>query len=136
VLRASRNRDVTFRYNGSRRIGSATAAVHLWVPAITSLRASRNELRNGQSVLFTGRVASKPIPQAGKLLEMQAYFRGRWRTFSTIRTSQLGRWRFRYRFGATLGRVTYRFRVRLPSEGAYPFTDGASRVVRVVVVGS
>ena len=37
-----------------------------------------------------------------------------------LRTDPRGRWRFRYRFGATLGRVTYRFRARLPREGGYP----------------
>ena len=86
-------------------------------------------------MLFVGRVTTRPIPAAGKLLEIQAYFRGRWRTFSTLRTNALGRWRFRYRFGATLGRVTYRFRARLPAEGGYPFIDGTSRVVRVLVLG-
>ena len=66
---------------------------------------------------------------------MQAYFRGRWRTFSTVRAGNGGGWRFPYRFGGTVGRVTYRFRARLPSEGGYPFISGNSRVVRVVVVG-
>jgi hypothetical protein len=68
-------------------------------------------------------------------VEMQAYFRGRWRTFSTLRTNRRGGWKFRYRFGATLGRVTYRFRARMPSEGGYPFITGHSRVAKVVVVG-
>ena len=47
-----------------------------------------------------------------------------------------GRWRFPYRFGGTVGRVTYRFRARLPAEGGYPFISGNSRVVEVVVRGS
>ena len=136
VLQASRNRDVLFRYGGSRRIGTSTAPVHLRVRGSSSMAASQSRLRNGESVLFVGRVATRPIPAAGKLIEIQAYFRGRWRTFSTLRTNELGRWRFRYRFGATLGRVTYRFRARLPAEGGYPFIDGTSRVVRVVVFGS
>jgi len=136
VLRASRNREVIFRYGGSRRIGSATALFHLRVAATTSITAGQHLVPNGQSVVFSGRVGSRPIPDGGKLVEMQAHFRGRWRTFSTFRTNSLGRWRFRYRFGATLGRVTYRFRARLPSEGGYPFVDGTSRVVRVVVHGS
>jgi hypothetical protein len=136
VLKATHNRDVLFRYGGSRRIGSATAPFHLRVAGTTSISASLRKLRNGESVLFTGRVATRPIPAAGKLLEMQAFFRGRWRTFSTLRTDTRGRWRFHYRFGATLGRVSYRFRVRLPSEGDFPFVDGTSRVVRVIVLGS
>jgi hypothetical protein len=135
VLRATRNRDVVFRYGGSRRIGAATAAFRLRVPAASSIEADRTTLRNGEAVVFSGRVASRPLPRSGKLIEMQAYFRGRWRTFSTFRAGPRGEWKFRYQFGATLGRVTYRFRARLPSEGGYPFVTGNSRVAKVVVLG-
>ena len=135
VLRATRNRDLLFRYPGSRRVAAATSIFGLHVPANSSIRVNRSTVRNGESVLFSGRVASRPLPANGKLIEMQAYFRGRWRTFSTLRTDRTGAWRFRYRFGATFGRVTYRFRVRLPSEGGYPFIGGRSRVARVVVIG-
>jgi len=135
ALVAKRNRDVLFRYSGSRRIGPASALFHLRVPAASSLVASRGTVRNGESVLFSGRVRSRPLPANGKLVEMQAYFRGRWRTFSTLRSDNSGRWRFRYRFGATLGRVTYRFRVRLPSEAGYLFVRGKSPVAKVVVLG-
>ena len=135
VLRATRNRDLLFRYSGSRRIGAAKSPFELRVRAASSIRVSRRTVRNGQGVVFRGRVASRPLPESGKLIEMQAHFRGRWRTFSTLRSDRTGRWRFRYRFGATLGRVTYRFRARLPSEGGYPFISGRSRVARVLVVG-
>jgi len=135
ILRGSRNRDVQFRYAGSRRIGAASSGFHLWVRALTSIFVNRATVDNGEVVTFSGRVRSRPIPVKGKLLEMQAHFRGRWRTFSTLRTDRRGRWRFRYRFGATLGRVTYRFRARLPTESGYPFIDGRSPVARVVVVG-
>jgi hypothetical protein len=135
VVRARHNRDLLFRYGGSRRIAAATAAFRMRVPAFSSIGVNRRIVRNGQQVLFSGRVASRPLPPGGKLIEMQAHFRGRWRTFSTVRTDRAGLWRFPYRFGATLGRVTYRFRARLPSEGGYPFITGRSRVARVVVLG-
>ncbi len=135
VVKATRNRELVFRYGGSRRIGSATSDFVLLVPASTSIRPDRRRLRNGQQVRFTGRVRTRPLPSVGKLVEMQAYFRGRWRTFSTVRAGNRGSWRFPYRFGGTVGRVTYRFRARLPSEGGYPFISGNSRVVRVVVMG-
>jgi hypothetical protein len=135
VVRATRNRKLVFRYGGSRRIGSATSEFVLLVPASTSIRADRRLLRNGQRVLFAGRVRTRPLPSVGKLVEMQAYFRGRWRTFSTVRAGNGGGWHFPYRFGGTVGRVTYRFRARLPSEGGYPFVSGNSRVMRVVVLG-
>jgi hypothetical protein len=135
LLRATRNRDLLFRYAGSRRIGAATSPFELRVRAASSIRVSRRRVRNGQGVAFSGRVTGRPLPAGGKLIEMQAHFRSRWRTFSTLRTDRAGRWRFRYRFGATLGRVTYRFRARLPSEGGYPFLSGRSKVARVLVVG-
>jgi hypothetical protein len=136
ILRATRNRELFLRYPGSRRIGAATAVFELRVPAATSIQVNRRSVRNGQAVIFSGRVRSRPLPANGKLLEMQAHFRGRWRTFSTLRTDSRGYWRFPYRFGATLGRVTYRFRVRLPSEGGYPFVAGRSPVAKVLVIGS
>jgi hypothetical protein len=136
VLRAARNRELLFRYAGSRRISSANAGFHLHVPGRTSIRVSRRRVRNGHSVTFSGRITTRPVPVNGKLLEMQAHFRGRWRTFATLRTSRRGSWRFTYRFGATLRRVEYRFRAQLPSEGGYPFVTGRSRVATVVVLGS
>jgi len=135
VLRANRNRELLFRYGGSRRIAPATSAFRVRVPAMSSIVVDRKAVRNGEAVVFSGRVAGRPLPTTGKLVEMQAYFRGRWRTFSTLRTNVRGGWKFRYRFGATLGRVTYRFRARMPSEGGYPFITGHSRVAKVVVFG-
>lgn len=134
-FRARRNRLIRFRYHGSRRIGPADAPVRVLVPATTSIDVSRSTVLNGESVRFRGRVKTGPLPPAGKLVEVQAHFRDRWRTFSTVRTDRNGRWRFPYRFGGTVGRVRYRFRVVLPAEGGYPFTTGASRMLRVLVVG-
>lgn len=134
-LRATRNRELVFQYRGSRRVGAAREVFKLSVPAFTTMRADRYRVRNGKAVTFAGRVESRPIPPAGKLIEMQSFFRRRWRTFSTVRTEQNGRWRFSYRFGATVGRVVYPFRAQLPLEGGYPFIDGRSRVIEVVVLG-
>jgi hypothetical protein len=136
LARATRNRVLRFTYLGTTLIRPAERQVGLLVPASSSLTASRRRVRNGGSVLFRGRVRSLPLPPTGKLLEIQAHFRGRWRTFSTVRANSRGRWRFRYRFGGTRGVVRYRFRVHLPKEGGYPFEAGVSRVVHVTVRGS
>ncbi|MEA2378080.1 MAG: hypothetical protein QOD13_1987, partial [Thermoleophilaceae bacterium] len=135
LVRATHNRALQFRYPGSRRIGAARAPVRIRVPAASSIELNRRKVRNGEAVLFSGQVFTKPLPPAGKLIEMQAYFRGRWRTISTVRAGRNGSWRFPYRFGATLGRVTYRFRAQLPVEGGYPFVLGHSAVRRVLVIG-
>jgi hypothetical protein len=135
VVRGNRNKVLRFRYAGSRRIRAAASDFLLNVPAASSISATPRRLRNGQAVRLSGRIRTRPLPPAGKLIEVQAYFRGRFRTFSTTRAGADGRWRFNYRFGGTRGRVPYRLRVRLPAEGGYPFVTGASPVARVVVTG-
>jgi len=136
IARASQNRNLRLLYQGTSLVLPSQREVNLVVPAATSLRVNRRRARNGGSVVFRGRVNSQPLPATGKLIEMQAFFRGRWRTFSTVRSDSRGRWRFRYRFGGTAGRVRYRFRAVLPAEGGYPFAGGRSRVVGVIVRGS
>ena len=134
-IKGTRSRVLRFRYSGSRRIRGSSRDVRLDVPAATTMRANPRSLLNGQLVSFDGRVRSGPVPATGKLIEIQAYFRKRWRTISTTRSNLAGRWVFPYRFGATVGTVRYRFRARLPAEGGYPFATGNSRAVRVVVRG-
>ena len=135
-LRATQNRDARCSATGVHAGSAARQQLSgCAYAAASSIRVNRALVRNGQAVRFSGRVASRPLPADGKLLEMQAHFRGRWRTFSTLRTDRRGVWQFSYRFGATLGRVLYRFRVWLPREGGYPFIGGHSPVARVLVLG-
>jgi hypothetical protein len=135
AAKGTRNRGLRFVYLGTPLALPAQRAVALLVRARSSLRASRRRARNGQAVTFRGRVSSLPVPAGGKLVEMQAHFRGRWRTFSTVRTDRRGRWHFRYRFGGTVGRIRYGFRAMLPAEAGYPFESGASPTVGVTVRG-
>jgi hypothetical protein len=95
--------------------------------------ARRLTVAGGRPVRFQGRVG-RPLPRLGKLVEVQAHFRGRWRTISAVRTGRDGRWAFRYVFGAAGRRATYRLRARVPVEAGYPFAAGASRAVRVTVL--
>jgi hypothetical protein len=135
VARATRSRILRFRYAGSRRIRARTRDVTLQVPALSTIRANDDSMLVGDSVTFTGRLLTGPIPTGGKLMEVQAFFRGRWRTFSTVRSGLRGRWRFSYRFGGTRGVVRYRFRVRVPPEAGYPFATGGSSTAFVRVRG-
>ncbi len=135
TARGSSSRTLRLLYLGTRLALPAEREVGLRVPAVSTLRASRRRARNGQGVVFRGTVRSLPVPSTGKLVEMQAHFRGRWRTFSTVRSDSGGHWRFRYRFGGTVSRVRYRFRVLVPAEGGYPFETGISRTVKVTVRG-
>jgi hypothetical protein len=105
------------------------------VAAAAQLRASRRSLRNRQRVVFSGRLPGRPLPKTGKVLDLQAYYRGRWRTFATPRARGAGGWRYTYRFGATRGRFTYRFRAVVRHESDYPYALGYSNVVSVTVRG-
>jgi hypothetical protein len=134
-LRNGVSRVVRLRFAGNAKIKPAEARLEVLVPGRTTLSATPRRLHNGQAVRFRGRLLGGPIPRGGKLIDLQAFYRRSWRTFATPRSDRRGRWRFRYRFGATRGVVTYRFRARVRREAAYPYELGHSRVVRVTVRG-
>jgi hypothetical protein len=129
------SRAIRFVYGGTVLVRPATGEVRMLVPAATSIGVDRRAVRNGQAVVFTGRLAGGRVPDGGKLIDLQAYYRGGWRTFATPRTDARGRWSYRYRFGATRGLVRYRFRARIRREAAYPYELGYSRRVNVTVRG-
>jgi hypothetical protein len=135
VAPAGPSRVLVFRYPGTSTVRPATKEVALLVPAATSLRVSRHFALNGETVTFSGRLRGGPIAASGKLVELQARVRGRWRTFATTAASGRGAWRYGYRFDGTRGRQVYRFRARVPREGSYPYEAGASKRASVTVVG-
>jgi hypothetical protein len=135
ALPAGTSRTLRFRYAGSAGARPSQADVTVRVPAAATIRASRRAVRNGQTVTFSGRLLGRPIPSNGKVADLQAFYRGRWRTFATPRAGTDGRWRYTYRFGATRGRLVYRFRVMIRPESAYPYGLGYSNTTRVTVTG-
>jgi hypothetical protein len=132
---AGYGRAVRFRFEGDGRTRPTEEAVTLKVAAAATITPSHRTRRNGQSVTFKGKLRSQPIPAAGKVLDLQAFYRGKWRTFATPRADAKGKWSYRYRFGATRGKVSYRFRVLIRPESAYPYDVGYSNTVNVVVRG-
>lgn len=129
------SRMVELRFAGSAQALPSRITTSVLVPAAGTLEAGRTSLRNGETVRFTGRLLGPPIPEGGRTVDLQAYYRGAWRTFATPRTDGAGAWVHDYRFGATRGRVVYRFRVLIQREAGYPYELGFSRVVRVTVRG-
>lgn len=136
ALSRGSSREIRFRFRGTERFRASQARVGVRVPASSSIAVSRNRVRNGDAVHFSGKLRGGQVPANGKLVDLQAFYRGRWRTFALPRTDSAGRWRHRYEFGATSGLVDYRFRARLPREDGYPFEPGRSREVKVAVRGS
>src|SRR3954468_16177847 len=133
LVRKGPSRTIRIRYDGAAQIRSATRMVLLNVRSRTTLRPDRRRLSNGEVVTFRGRIRTGRIPARGKLVELQVWVRGRWRTFATTRAGHRGTWHYDYRFDGTRGRETYRFRAKVPPENGYPFASGRSRVVRVLV---
>jgi hypothetical protein len=113
---------------------SVAASVVVRVRAPVALRASRRSLRNGQTVVLRGRVRGASRVR-GLVVEVQAVVDRRWQTVATRRTGRGGAFRYAYRFKRTVGVRTYRLRARLPGQPGSPFATGASRPVRVTVVG-
>lgn len=124
-----------FAFSGSQLILPSQSEVELRVPATTTLHVNRSRVLNGQPARFSGRVRTLPVPQGGKLVELQVRYPTRWQTFRTGRTDQHGNWALQYQFGRTRGLQHFRFRIQLPHEAGYPFADGRSRSVRVQVRG-
>lgn len=106
----------------------STSARERWTScrARVTLRASPRSIRSGERVRFSGRLRGGYVPGNGKVVELQAHERGRWRTFRTVRTSRKGAFSYRYRF-------SFRAGGRVRADGSYPFALGTSRRVRVRV---
>jgi hypothetical protein len=129
------SRNLRLRYPGTVRLRPAEDEVRLLVPAETGFRVNKRFALNGESVTFSGRLRGGLIPTGGKLIELQAFVRGSFRTFATAHTAPNGSWRYSYRFDGTRGRQVYRFRARIPRESVYPFETGTSRRAKVAVRG-
>lgn len=132
---AGSSRKVTFRFRGLGDFRRSEATVDVLVPASATLKSSKRAVANGQSVAFSGKLLGKPLPTRGKVVDLQVFYRGKWRTFGTPRANKKGLFRFRYRFEATRTTTTYKFRARLRAESAYPYELGYSKVVSVRVRG-
>jgi hypothetical protein len=132
---AGAGRMLDFHYRGDATYKHADDQVALRVAAALTINSSRYTVKNGQLVRFSGRLKGRPYPSKGKVLDLQAYYRGRWRTFATPRAASNGNWSYRYRFQATRGSVAYKFRVHARATSDYPYEAGYSKAVRVVVTG-
>jgi hypothetical protein len=130
------SRILRFRYPGTATIRARSTEVDLRVRAATSMKVTMSRVVNGEEVRFRGRLKGRQTGETGKLIYLQVYSRGRWATFATPRANKRsGQWNVPYRFTATRGTVTYRFRALIPRESMFPYETGKSRSVRVIVRG-
>ena len=82
------SRVVRFRYVGSPIVRARTAEVEIQVKATTTIRTNHKRVVNGEDVVLSGRVLGQQLPSVGKLVQLQAYSRGRWITFATPRAGR------------------------------------------------
>jgi hypothetical protein len=124
---------VRFSFPGTSAAGPSASAISLRVPASSTIRATPRRPRLRQRVTISGRLrlAGVANPRPGKLVILQAFERGRWRTVATTRSNPSGGWRRAIRFERRPG--VYRLRALIRRERSFPFVTGASRAVRVSV---
>jgi hypothetical protein len=115
--------------------GAIERYMHLEVPARPALRLRpRHPIPNGGRVRFSVRL---PGPRSqGRRVRIQARAGHRWIDLRSGLTETDGIFRASYRFRATTGRRTYRFRAVVPKQRGYPYEAGTSRVKRATVIGS
>jgi hypothetical protein len=98
-----------------------------------SLVASPEELRNGSKVELSGML---PQPSAARrVVVLQANVKGskRWITFRRATTGERGGFKAAYLFHSTTRKTIYRFRAVVPAQDDYPYVEGHSKPVSVLV---
>jgi hypothetical protein len=126
----SRTLKVAYRY-GNRQIESPS--MYLDSSVLPTLRLTKSNLLNGHAVGFRGRI---PGPgNDGRAVTLQAKVGKKWRSFKQLQTDPNGRFRGKYRFTQTHGRVLYVFRALVKRQGGYPYSPGASMKRKLLVRG-
>ena len=128
------SRTLRFAFAGGSDLAPLTRTASLRVRASSTISASPRVLNGRGRVRFSGRLGLRgaTTPRSGKIVELQAFDGGRWRTFATARArGSKGRWSSSYTFGGTPGRYPVRLRIR--REAVFPYDLGYSRSVVVRV---
>jgi hypothetical protein len=108
-------------------------SIRYFAHAAPSLEASPTKLRNGGRV---GLLGTLPQPGAAKrVVVLQANVVGskRWITFRRASTDANGNFGAGYRFHSTSRKTDYRFRAVVPTQDHYPYVEGHSKPVTVLV---
>jgi hypothetical protein len=128
-----RLRAVYFPFSDSHE-NATSQVLKLSVRAGMTLRVNRHRLRNGDRLVFTGRVLG-PVPAAGVAVTLQAKVGKHYRSFRQLRATSRtgGRVRTVYRFERTTRPARYRFRLKVVRQAGLPFQSGVSPVVAASV---
>jgi hypothetical protein len=126
-------RAIRFEYRVRRQSATPVAIgrVEMRVRSSSSLSIRPRTVRAGRSIRISGRLRGGLIPRSGKVVNLQAFDGGRWRTFDTVRARRSARFSTRYRFRRAAGGQSIRFRAQIRRDESYPYYLGYSRTVRV-----
>jgi hypothetical protein len=108
-------------------------SIRYFAHAAPTLAADKTKLRNGGQVKLYGSV---PQPEAAaRVVILQANVVGskRWITFRRANTGPKGNFGAGYRFHSTTRKTDYRFRAVVPTQDHYPYVEGHSKPVTVLV---
>jgi hypothetical protein len=123
---------IAYRSHSGDNSFADTSDVTLLVKAGVTIKATPKKVRNRHATIFAGKLLGKPISKRGVIVDLQVFFRHKWRTFGAPRTNRAGKYRFKYRFMA--GAATWKFRARVRRESSYPYIEGYSaKTVKVNV---
>jgi hypothetical protein len=129
----SRTLRAAVRLQPTNPLVACSRALKLRVPANVTLHVRPSTVRAGHSIRVFGRLRGGRVPRRGKLVALQAFERGRWQTFTTVRTNRRGSFSKRRGFSFTARGRSFRLRAQVRPEASYPFALGYSRTVRVRV---
>ena len=127
------SRTVRLAFAGDPLLLPAHRGTHIRTRASGWVHAHPSRVPAGGLVRFAGHIFGGHIPAGGKVVELQARVGTGWRTFATVRADRRGDFRHVHRFGATSAGQTYRVRLRIRSEAAYPFERGTGRPISIQV---
>ena len=99
----------------------------------STLSISPKRVRPRGTITLSGRLRGLPLPRSGKVVDLQAYEGGKWRTFDTTRARKSARFTTRYRFLRAGRGASFLIRARIRRDDSYPYYLGYSPRVRVRV---
>jgi hypothetical protein len=113
---------------------AASAELALKVRASASFKISSRNVRPPKKVTFSGALRGGAIPPGGKIVFLQVFQNGTWRTFRDLRTDRKGNFRFVYSFKRRV-KLSLRWRMRVRRDASYPYETGTSRAYSMRVRG-
>ncbi|MGH2873922.1 MAG: Ig-like domain repeat protein, partial [Solirubrobacteraceae bacterium] len=132
VLPAGASRMVTFSYPGDAVLRPSTATAAVAVVGRSTIAVGR-DVRAGQPLRISGRLAGGFVPLSGVLVQLWYRVRGVPAGFSpferAIATNRRGRWSIRFPVSPGARGYTYLFKAVVSRQSGWPFLTTGTRVV-------